>query len=89
MHQRCHRHGHSERHRIGCINQRILTSNLLNYVNSGYHSKTLFHRVIPGFVVFGKVTSDLAVVDGIAACLPALWVVPLTDVVIQLVVQTK
>jgi cyclophilin family peptidyl-prolyl cis-trans isomerase len=76
-----------EQKRVGWV------SSFLNYVHSGYYTKTLFHRVIPGFVAFGKVTSDLAVVDGIAA-LPtgvvgAFADVPLTDVVIQLVVQTK
>ncbi len=47
----------------------------------------------PGYAVFGKVTSGLAVVDTIAAVptgvVGAFADVPLTDVVIQLVVQTK
>ena len=47
----------------------------------------------PGYAVFGKVTSDLAVVDTIAAVptgiVGAFQDVPLTDVVIQFAVQTK
>lgn len=29
------------------------TQNFLNYVNKGYYDKTIFHRVIPGFMVQG------------------------------------
>lgn len=31
----------------------ITVKNFLNYVNEGYYSETLFHRVIPGFMVQG------------------------------------
>ena len=29
------------------------TQNFLNYVNKGHYDKTIFHRVIPGFMVQG------------------------------------
>lgn len=38
----------------------ITTQNFLNYVNSGFYSNTIFHRVVPGFMVQGGgFTSDL------------------------------
>ena len=38
----------------------ISTSNFLNYVNTGFYSNTIFHRVIPDFMVqCGGFTSDL------------------------------
>lgn len=142
----------------------LTVNNFLSYVNSGYYAKTLFHRVItgfvvqggglttglvpktgerapialetnkglsnlrgtvamarntapnsatnqffinvvdntaldyqdesnPGYAVFGKVTSDMSVIDTIAAVPTGpnglFSDVPLTDVVIQLALQTK
>lgn len=38
----------------------ITTQNFLDYVKSGYYSDTIFHRVIPGFIIQGGgFTSDL------------------------------
>ncbi len=38
----------------------ITTQNFLDYVNSGFYSNTIFHRVVPGFMIQGGgFTSDL------------------------------
>ncbi len=31
----------------------VSTKNFVDYVNSGYYNKTIFHRVIPGFMIQG------------------------------------
>lgn len=39
----------------------ISTENFLNYVNEGFYEQTIFHRVIPGFMIQGGgFTSEMA-----------------------------
>ena len=49
----------------------VTVSNFLDYVNRGFYRNTLFHRVIPGFVVQGGgYTTTLAKKDGQLAPIP-------------------